>query len=105
LNFFGITKDIFVHQKQLGNFKEGENVSFGVPLKETTDFDVTSVSHNIGAPPALFFGGWAFVLSPGVFLGNVIRSRKAGTGKDFFKLLEIGFLVEYRATCSRVIGA
>lgn len=72
-----------MHQKQLGNFKEGENVSFGVPLKETTDFDVTSVSHNIGAPPALFFAGWAFVLSPGVFLGNVIRSRKAGTGKDF----------------------
>ena len=24
------SEDIFVHQKQLGNFKEGENVSFGV---------------------------------------------------------------------------
>ena len=70
-------------------------MSFGVPLKETTDFDVTSVSHNIGAPPALFFGGWGVrSFARRFFWGMLIRSRKAGTGKDFFKLLEIGFLVE-----------
>jgi len=42
-------RDIFVHQKQLGNFKEGENVSFGVFLNRDGKPQATELAYLNGS--------------------------------------------------------